>query len=333
MRIEGDFAADGFVIVRELFDPAWVERMLPILEAARATHAVENPETGAPGGSPTSFFHVNNTKYFAAGSDELRELLEAAAAEQLHEVFELAVGHAPTFSHLSCWYEPQQDQDGGGWHRDMQYVFPDEHEERERVSSGQGYGSGGSGFSGIQVQCALLDGSSHIEYVPGSHARWDTDDEYAVRKIDDFSHRFDAMPGAVRPVLQAGDAFAFTDGLHRVHYLAAVPRRTLMFTLSNGRRARGLDYFTFQPWFLEPGYLDGLSPRALRFYEKYLEEYGEEMTEASGLLCEHPEGLDVAYREVRALINASNSLSENVRTWHGQMLQQRGGGDEARASL
>ena len=52
MRIEGDFAADGFVIVRELFDPAWVERMLPILEAARAAHAVENPETGAPGGSP-----------------------------------------------------------------------------------------------------------------------------------------------------------------------------------------------------------------------------------------------------------------------------------------
>ena len=29
----------------------------------------------------------------------------------------------------------------------------------------------------IQVQCALLDGSSHIEYVPGSHARWDSPGE------------------------------------------------------------------------------------------------------------------------------------------------------------
>jgi hypothetical protein len=205
----------------------------------------------------------------------------------------------------------------------MQYVFPDEEEERERVSSGHGYGTGNSRFSGIQVQCALLDDSSHIEYVPGSHARWDTEEEYAVRKLDDSSHRFDAMPGAVRPVLQAGDAFAFTDGLHRGHYEAAVPRRTLMFTLSNGRRARGLDYFTFQPWFLEPNYLAGLSPRAAAFYGSYLDEYGEEMREAANLLREHPDGIDVAYRQVRAMISASNSLSENVRAWHAQLMQEK----------
>ena len=129
--------------------------------------------------------------------------------------------------------------------------------------------------------------------------------------------------------MRAGDAFAFADGLHRGHYEAAVPRRTLMFTLSNGRRARGLDYFTFQPWFLEPGYLSGLSPRASAFYERYLDEYGEEMREAAGLLSESPDGIDVAYREVRAMINASNSLSENVRAWHAHMVQKR----ESRANL
>jgi hypothetical protein len=150
-----------------------------------------------------------------------------------------------------------------------------------------------------------------------------------VRKLDDCSHRFDAMPGAVRPVLQAGDAFAFTDGLHRGHYEAAVPRRTLMFTLSNGRRARGLDYFTFQPWFLEPGYLAGLSPRASAFYESYLDEYGKEMREAAELLHDHPDGIDVAYREVRAMISASNSLAENVQAWHAQLMQKR----EMRANL
>ena len=79
-------------------------------------------------------------------------------------------------------------------HRDMQYVFPDEEEEKERVLSGHGYGSGNSRFSGIQVQCALIDGSSHIEYVPGSHARWDTEEEYAVRKLDNCIHRFEEMP-------------------------------------------------------------------------------------------------------------------------------------------
>ena len=104
------------MVVRQLFDRPWVERMIPILEAARETYRTRNPETGKPGGSPKSFFHVNNTKYFAAGSAELRELLEAGADERLHAVFELAVGAPPTFSHLSCWYEPEQDEDGGGWY-------------------------------------------------------------------------------------------------------------------------------------------------------------------------------------------------------------------------
>ena len=103
------------MIVRQLFDRPRVERMISILDAARETYKTLNPETGKPGGSPKSFFHVNNTKYFAAGSAELRELLEAGADEQLHAVFELAVGGPPTFSHFSCWYEPEQDEDGGGW--------------------------------------------------------------------------------------------------------------------------------------------------------------------------------------------------------------------------
>lgn len=123
MKIEGDFNHDGFVVVRQLFDRAWVERMIPILEAARATYTVLNPETGKPGGAPKSFFHVNNTKYFAPGSDELCELLEAGANEKLHKLFELAVGGPPTFSHFSCWYEPEQDEGGGGWCVQLRLIF------------------------------------------------------------------------------------------------------------------------------------------------------------------------------------------------------------------
>ena len=99
-------------------------------------------------------------------------------------------------------------------------------------------------------------------------------------------------------MLDAGDAFAFVDGLHRGHYKAGnsrhdhrgfvrflttvangadIPRRTVQFTLSAGRRAKGLDNFTYQPWFLQPGYLSGLSPTAERFYARYMAEYGEEM--------------------------------------------------------
>ena len=97
------------------------------------------------------------------------------------------------------------------------------------------------------------------------------------------------MPGATLVDLQPGDAFAFMDGLHRGHYEPSQPRRTLMFTLSNGRRARGLDYFSYQPWFQSPGYLAGLSEGANEFYGRYLAEYGEDMTWVTEQLQKYPE--------------------------------------------
>ena len=126
------------------------------------------------------------------------------------------------------------------------------------------------------------------------------------------------MPGAVRPVLAAGDAFAFTDGLHRGWYQPDHQRRTIMFTLSNGRRARGCDYFSFQPWFLQPNYLDGVSQPAKAFYARYMEEYGQEIAEVSGLLKAHPSGLDIARRE---LSNSSTSLPEAARAWAADQQQ------------
>ena len=316
MRIEGNFQQDGYVVVRSLFDGAWVERMLPILEAARERFVAQDPESGEPGGDPTSFFHVNNPYYFPEGSPELRELLEAAASEQVASVFRLGCGTEPLFSHLSAWFDPPAEVAGGGWHRDMQYVFPDEGEEKERVTSGGAHWGGDpqatGSFSGIQIQVALLPESRHIEYVPSSHARWDTAGEYHVRKGDNFAHHFDDMPGAVRPVLGPGDAIAFTDGLHRGHYSPGLPRRTLMFTLSNGRRARGLDYFSFQPYFLQPGYLQPLSERAKEFYGRYIAEYTE-MEEVAQLLAEHESGMDIARRQISS--SASVSLVEAARDW------------------
>jgi hypothetical protein len=300
--------------------------MLPILDELRTKHAQFNPESGQPAKNFTSFFHVNSPQYFPVGSPQLCELLEAAASENVARVFRLGCGTEPLFSHMSAWYEPETTTPGGGWHRDMQYVFPEEEEEKQRVGSGSGYGGepvARGKFSGVQIQCACLADSRHIEYVPGSHARWDTAAEYQVRKVDSFSHRFEDMPGAVRPVLGPGDAIAFTDGLHRGHYDASVPRRTLMFTLSNGPRARGLDYFSFQPYFLQPEYVSGLSSRALQFYRRYLGTYGKEMAEVAEMLAAHPQGLSAAIGELRT---ASISLPEAARKWHREFTGQGGGG-------
>lgn len=79
------------------------------------------------------------------------------------------------------------------------------------------------------MQIALAP-SADIEVVPGSHLRWDTPEEYAIRKAaGGANNRSNAMPGAVRVALDPGDAVLFNPmAIHRGRYHANRLRRTLM---------------------------------------------------------------------------------------------------------
>ena len=106
-----------------------------------------------------------------------------------------------------------------------QFLIPDEAGERHFIE-----GSAATGVvhrHGAQLQLALVP-NDDVELVAGSHVRWDSAEEYLVRCADDRAHSKDAMPGAVRVALQAGDALVFNQwGFHRGRYHAEIPRRTL----------------------------------------------------------------------------------------------------------
>ena len=58
------------------------------------------------------------------------------------------------------------------------------------------------------MQIALV-ANDDFELVRGSHARYDSAEEYAVRLADGGAHSTDEMPGAVRIVLEPGDGVLF----------------------------------------------------------------------------------------------------------------------------
>jgi ectoine hydroxylase-related dioxygenase (phytanoyl-CoA dioxygenase family) len=107
----------------------------------------------------------------------------------------------------------------------------------------------------IQLQIALVP-SSDIEIVPGTHLRWDNEEEYAIRCADGRVHnRSNSMPNALRVEMEAGDAVAFNPmALHRGRYHADKLRRTFMLTYTSASHPRS-DFFSYQPWFLEENYL------------------------------------------------------------------------------
>ena len=127
--------------------------------------------------------------------------------------------------------------------------------------------------TGVQMQLALVPTEDN-EYVPRSHLRWDTPEEYQIRLADGQKNATsNGMPGAIRLTQQPGDVLAFNPmGLHRGRYHCDKPRRTLMLTYTPVSRVTK-DYFSRQPWCLQTGYLNGLKPDTRRFFEQFIAAY------------------------------------------------------------
>jgi hypothetical protein len=274
---------EGYLVVRGLWDADRTERLRAICEAILAQWRQSDPQTGQPGGGPdaTSMRHLNHPGYFTHDPQAFREVMEAAADERVLAISRAILGEEPLFRCTSLFMNPTQTSMDGDWHRDTQFLIPQESEERAFLERGMPEGEA------IQLQIALV-ASEDIEFVPGSHLRWDTPEEYRIRLSEGRAHcRSNAMPGGVRIGLQPGDAVAFNPfGLHRGRYHADKLRRTLMLTYTKRSQPR-YDYFSDQPWFLEPGYLEGLTPRARAFFETFIAVYApfwrERHAPASGM--------------------------------------------------
>ena len=259
----------GYVVQRGLFGAERAARLRVICDAILAQWRAKNPETGQPGGAPdaTVMRHLNHPGYFQAHPEWRHELMDAIADPQVLDVARTILGEEPLFRCTSFFFDPLVGGKDGNWHRDSQFGTPDDTQEQALITRLASAGNS------VQMQIALVP-SDDVEYVPGSHLRWDTPAEYAIGKADGGQHnRSNDMPGAIRLALAAGDAALFNPyGLHRGRYHTGRLRRTLMLTYTKCS-APAYDYFSNQPWFLEPGYLDELKPPTRAFFEPFVAQY------------------------------------------------------------
>ena len=271
--------AEGYAVVPGIYHRETTERLLPVCEAILDQWRKESPEDGKPGGGPqaTVMRHLNHPGYFKMHPEWKNLILESVADRRVLDVAREVLGEDPMFRTTSFFFNPTGTSRDGNWHRDSQFKHPDEKEEK--VFLERRFGT----TSGIQVQIALTP-SEDIEYVPRSHLRWDTPEEYRIRRAEEQKNNAsNAMPGAIRLKQEPGDAVLFNPlGLHRGRYHADKRRRTYMLTYMPAS-VHYIDYFSHQPWFLTTGYLDGLTRSSRLFFERFIEEYRRDWTGAAGI--------------------------------------------------
>ena len=267
--LQKQWEEEGYVVVRGLFNPNRTALLRDICFDILKQWRVCNPEKGEPGGGPESTVmrHLNHSGYFGDNRAGFVALMQAVADEGVLNLVRIILQGEPLFRCTSLFFNPQENGRDGHWHRDTQFRSETDDEEREKILSRQGFGAG------VQLQVALVE-SDDVEVVPRSHLRWDTDDEYEIRKADEGkNNKSNDMPNALRVSLEPGDAVGFNAaGLHRGRYHTDKVRHTLMLTYTRAD-VPVRDYFSHQPWFLEPGYLDGLDDQVRHFFDDFVSQY------------------------------------------------------------
>jgi hypothetical protein len=268
--LRDQWQAHSCLVVRKLITPEEAEALRDLCEEVLQQWVVGlDPVPGGPvpGPEATVMRHLNHPAYFRGRPAAFSFLMDQNADERVLAVARAVLEEEPLFRCTSLFFNPRANGRDGDWHRDSQFVTRTDEEERQFLF-------GEERAAALQLQIALLP-SEDSEVVPGSHRRWDTPEEYRIRKGDGGRHRrSNEMPGAVRVRLEPGDAVAFNPrALHRGRYHTDKPRRTLMLTYTSRSGEHPPDYFNRQPWFLEPGYLEPLAPRTRAFFGPFVKRF------------------------------------------------------------
>ena len=115
---------------------------------------------------------------------------------------------APRFLNTQLFFDPHQRNQNNYWHRDVQYTGLNEAAQRSVI------------LQQNVVHCRIAMRPEHgIELIAGSHQRWDSEQEYAVRIGKPPYRPHDDLPHATQIVLQTGDVLLFSANmLHRGLY-------------------------------------------------------------------------------------------------------------------
>lgn len=248
----------GYFVVRQLFDAPLVGQMKMICDRLLRQWLAES-SSAEEASNNTNMAYLTERRYFKNHPEQLATLLEAIADEKSLSVFKKVFDAEPLFHNTQYFFEPASDTCAGEWHRDQQFGAVDIEAEKSAMSQ-----------VGVHIHIAFVP-DDNLEIVPGTHLRWDTPEEFEIRKgLNGRKTNADDMPGATRISLAAGDACFFSAwSLHRGNYIAGKVRRT--FDVIYGTAPGS---YTPPPMcFLDSDVLDDVKSHTRVFFERFINAY------------------------------------------------------------
>ena len=129
------------------------------------------------------------------------------AADPLMDIVTTIMGKSVAFMNTQLFFDPSHVEQPNYWHRDPQYHMSIEEQQAALL-----------GPNVLHFRVPLVD-EPGIELIPGTHRRWDTQEELAIRLEQDNHKNHEAISTGVEVPLNAGDVLVFNANMiHRGLY-------------------------------------------------------------------------------------------------------------------
>jgi hypothetical protein len=228
-----DFHDEGVVVFRDVLLPEQGHLLTAAAEPVMAAWMEHDPQIGrAPNPKQYGYIAGFLEQSTLLESEGLRTSLEAYLHDpDVVRVIQEILGPDAYLKEVTFRFNPSGQNRNGNWHRDTQSIVGTDKDEQamiEKYAQSPPY----------VVAEYTLTISTETDLCPGSHLRWDDEDEYDIRIADHGRRAEKYVPlTAVRPYLSSGDVMIYHPFIiHRTRRAADRKQRLILGVWTTPKR-------------------------------------------------------------------------------------------------
>lgn len=202
-QLNSNYQEQGYFVIRNYFSATEISDLRDVVLKFHQAWKRDNATFYQEEAFNSSL--ITGSQYL--GSDDRIKLFNFIGSQKMMDIIDAVITTHPTFMNTQLFFNPVNPDQKDFWHRDCQYDH-DIEVQKQVIHETQV----------VHFRVPLFD-ELGMELIPGTHQRWDNEEEFNVRQEEQGRESFEDLSGGKKIQLAAGDLLVFSaDMIHRGLY-------------------------------------------------------------------------------------------------------------------
>ncbi len=202
-ELQRSYNEQGYFVIRNYFTAVEIASLRTVVLKFHQLWQLDNAKFYQEEAFNSSL--ITGSEYLAV--DDRIKLFNFISSKKVMKIVDLVISNKPAFMNTQLFFNPVNPAQKDFWHRDCQY---DHDVEGQKLAIQE--------TQVVHLRVPLFD-ELGMELVPGTHKRWDNEEEFNVRQEEKGKVSSDELSTGKKIKLAAGDMLVFSaDMIHRGLY-------------------------------------------------------------------------------------------------------------------